>query len=177
MITFNIPTIIDIIIFRQAGRKSFNFIIKYMVHDKKLFLFFNLNFYWIYFLYIFIGLSPQLLMTYLYRHSSDERDILIDFMPFLWDSICNDTKATVEYKSFSSQGINDILFFNIFKNYENFSNNTNFVGIRFGISMSCFDMKAIFSSFFGFMIDAFFNESTDIYDILHYPSLPLLSIL
>ena len=43
--------------------------------------------------------------------------------------------------------------------------------------MSCFDMKAIFSSFFGFMIGAFFNESTDIYDILHYPSLLLLSIL
>ena len=104
-------------------------------------------------------------MTYLYRHSNDEHDILIDFMPFLWDWISNDTKATVEYKSFSSQGINDVLFFNIFKNYKNFSNNTNFVGIRFRISMSCFDMKVIFSSFFGFMIGAFFNESTDIYDI------------
>ena len=70
-----IPTIIDITIFRQVDNKWFNFTIKYIVHDAKLFLFFNPNFQWIYFLYIRIGLSPQLLMGYLYRHSSDERDV------------------------------------------------------------------------------------------------------
>ena len=94
-----IPTIIDIIIFRRVDNKEFNFIIKYMVHDTKLFLFFNPNFQWIHFLYICIGLSPQCLMAYLYRHSSDQRDILIDSMPILWDSICNDTEATEEQNS------------------------------------------------------------------------------
>ena len=78
-----IPTIIDIIIFRQVDNKEFNFIIKYMVHDTKLFLFFNPNFQWIHFLYIFTRLSPQLLMAYLYRHSSEQRDILIDSTPIL----------------------------------------------------------------------------------------------
>ena len=71
-------------------------IIKNMVGDTKLFFFFNPNFQWIYFLYILFGLSSHLLMAYLYRHSSEERDILIDSMPFLWDSICNDTEATIE---------------------------------------------------------------------------------
>ena len=70
--------------------------IKYMVHDIKCFLFFDPNFQWIHFLYICTGLSPQLLMAYLYRHSSDKRNILTDSMPILWDSICNDTQATVE---------------------------------------------------------------------------------
>ena len=88
-----IPTIIDIIIFRRVDNKKFIFITKYMVHDTKLFLFFNTNFQCIHFLYIRIGLSLQLLMAYLYRHSSDKRDILIDSMPILWDSICNDTEA------------------------------------------------------------------------------------
>ena len=60
-----ISIIIDIIILRQVDNKRFNFIIKYMVHDMKFFLFFNPNFQWIYFLY------PQRLMAYLYRHSSD----------------------------------------------------------------------------------------------------------
>ena len=100
------PTIIEIIIFRQVDNKRFNFVIKYMVHDAKLFLFFNSNFQWIYFLYILIGLNLQLLMTYLYRHSSDERDILIDSMPFLWDSICNGTKVTVEQNSQLSRPYN-----------------------------------------------------------------------
>ena len=65
-----ISIIIDIIILRQVDNKRFNFIMKYMVHDTKFFLFFNPKFRWIYFLY---GLSPQLLMPYLYRHSSDAR--------------------------------------------------------------------------------------------------------
>ena len=82
-----IPTIIDIIIFRQVNNKKLNFITKYMVQDTELFLFVNPNFQWIHFLYILFGLSPQLLMAYLYRHSSDARDILIDSRPFLWDSI------------------------------------------------------------------------------------------
>ena len=94
-----IPTIIDITIFRQVDNKRFNFNTKYITYDAKLFLFFNPNFQRIYFLYVLIGLSPQLLMGYLYRHSSDERDILIDSMPFLWDSICSDTEATVEQNS------------------------------------------------------------------------------
>ena len=97
------PTITGIIIFRQVDNKRFNFIIKYMVHDTKFFLFFNSNFQWIYFLFILIGLNPQLLMTYLYRHSSDERDILIDSMPFLWDSLCNNAEAPVEQNSQVSQ--------------------------------------------------------------------------
>ena len=95
-----IPTIIDITIFRQVDNKRFNFNTKYIVYDAKLFLFFNPNFQRIYFLYVLIGLSPQLLMGYLYRHSSDERDILIDSMPFLWDSICSDIEATVEQNSY-----------------------------------------------------------------------------
>ena len=100
------PTITDIIIFRQVDNKRFNFIIKYMVHDTKLFLIFNPNFQRIYFLYVLIGLTPQLLMTYLYRHSSHEHDILIDSMSFLWDSICNDTEVTVEQISQLSQPYN-----------------------------------------------------------------------
>ena len=63
-----------------------------MIHDTKMFLFFNHNFQWVHFLYIPIGLSPQLFMSYLHRHSSDKRDILIDSMPILWDSICHDTE-------------------------------------------------------------------------------------
>ena len=66
--------------------------IKHMVHDTKMFLFFNHNFQWVHFLYIPIELSPQLFMSYLHRHSSDKRDILIDSMPILWDSICYDTE-------------------------------------------------------------------------------------
>ena len=45
-----IPIIIDIIIFRQVDNKRFSFIIKYTVHDTKLFFFFNPNFQGIYFL-------------------------------------------------------------------------------------------------------------------------------
>ena len=71
-----ISIIIDIIIFRQVDNKRFNLIIKYMVHNTKFFIFFNPNFRWIDFLY---GLSPQLLMTYLYRHSSDARAISMGF--------------------------------------------------------------------------------------------------
>ena len=78
-----IPTIIDTVIFRRVDNKEFNIFNKYMVHDTKLFLFFNPSFQWIHFLYICIGLSPQLLMAYLYRHSSDQRDFLIDSMPIL----------------------------------------------------------------------------------------------
>ena len=63
-----IPTIIDIIIFRRVDNKEFSFIIKYMIHDTKLFLFFNPNFQRIRFLCIGIVLSPQHLMVYLYRH-------------------------------------------------------------------------------------------------------------
>ena len=74
-----IPIIIDIIIFRQVDNKRFSFIIKYMVHDTKLFLFFNPNFQWIYFLYIPRRLSPQLLMAFLYRHSSDAHAISMGF--------------------------------------------------------------------------------------------------
>ena len=100
------PTIIDIIIFRRLDNKEFNFIIKYMVYDSKLFLFFNPNFQWIHFLYVCIGLSPQRLMAYLYRHSSYQRDIITDSMPILWDSICNDTEATVEQNSGLFQSYN-----------------------------------------------------------------------
>ena len=71
-----ISIIIDIIILRQVDNKRFNFIIKYMVHDTKFFLFFNPNFQWMYFLY---RLSPQLLMAYLYRHSSDTCAISMGF--------------------------------------------------------------------------------------------------
>ena len=71
-----ISIIIDIIILRQVDNKRFNFIIKYMVHHTKFFLFFNPNFQWIYFLH---GLTPQLLMVYLYRHSSDTRAISMGF--------------------------------------------------------------------------------------------------
>ena len=74
-----IPIIIDIIIFRQVDNKRFSFIIKYMVHDTKLFLFFNPNFQGIYFLYVLSGLSPQLLMTYLYKRSSDAHAISMGF--------------------------------------------------------------------------------------------------
>ena len=65
-----IPTVIDITIFRQVDNKKFNFIINYIVHDTKLFLFFNPNFQWIYFLYVLIGLSPQLfdgLLVYTFK--------------------------------------------------------------------------------------------------------------
>ena len=58
-----IPVIIDIVIFRQVDNKRFSFIIKYMAHDTKLFLFFNPNFQGIYFLYVLSWLSPQLLKT------------------------------------------------------------------------------------------------------------------
>ena len=74
-----VPIIIDIIIFRQVDNKRFTFINKYMVHDTKHFLFFNPNFQGIYFLYVLSGLSPQLLMTYLYKHSSDTHAISIGF--------------------------------------------------------------------------------------------------
>ena len=53
-----ISIIINTIIFRQVNNKRFSFIIKYIVHDKKLFLFFNPNFQGIYFLYVLSGLSP-----------------------------------------------------------------------------------------------------------------------
>ena len=101
-----IPTIIDTVIFRRVDNKEFNIFNKYMVHDTKLFLFFNPSFQWIHFLYICIGLSPQLLMAYLYRHSSDQHDFLIDSMPILWDSICNDMEATVEQNSGTFQSYN-----------------------------------------------------------------------
>ena len=71
-----IPTIIDITIFRKVDNKWFNFIIKYIVHDAKLFLFFNGNFQWIYFLYVLIGLSPQLLMGYLYEATVEQNSHL-----------------------------------------------------------------------------------------------------
>ena len=74
-----VPIIIDIIIFRQVDNKRFTFINKYMVHDTKLFLFFNPNFQGIYFLYVLSGLSPQILMTYLYKHSSDAHAISMGF--------------------------------------------------------------------------------------------------
>ena len=70
-----IPIIIDIIIFRQVDRKRFSFIIKYMVPDTKRSLFFNPSFQGIYFLYVLSGSSPQLLMTYLYKHSNDAHAI------------------------------------------------------------------------------------------------------
>ena len=88
-----IPIIIDIIIFRQVDNKMFSFIIKYFVHDMKLFLFFNPIFQGIYILYVLSGLSPQLLMIYLYKHSSDAHAISVGF-----------------------NRINGILFFNIFLN-------------------------------------------------------------
>ena len=68
--------IIDIIILRQVDIERSNFIIMYMVHDTKIFLFFNPNFQWIYFLY---RLIPQLLMAYLYKHSSDTCAISMGF--------------------------------------------------------------------------------------------------
>ena len=74
-----IPIIIDIIIFREVDNKRSNFIIKYMVHGTKLFLFFNPNFQGIHFHYILSGLSTQLLMTYLYKHSSDAHVISMGF--------------------------------------------------------------------------------------------------
>ena len=74
-----ISIIIDIIILRQVDNKRFTFIIKHMVHDTKFFLFFNPNFQGIYFLYVLSGLSPQILMTYLYKHSSDAHAISMGF--------------------------------------------------------------------------------------------------
>ena len=76
----SIPIIIAIIILRQVDNKRFSFIIKYMVHNMKLFLFFNPNFQGIYFLYVLSGLSPQLLITYLYKHSSDAHTISMGFI-------------------------------------------------------------------------------------------------
>ena len=74
-----LPILIDIIIFRQVDNKRFSFINKYMAHDAKLFLFFNPILQGIYFLYVLPGLSPQLLMTYLYKHSPDAYDISMRF--------------------------------------------------------------------------------------------------
>ena len=68
--------IIYIINFRQVDNKRFNFFIKYTAHYTKFFLFFNPNFQWIYFLN---GLSPQLLMAYLYRNSKDASAISMRF--------------------------------------------------------------------------------------------------
>ena len=115
------PTITDIIIFRQVDNKKFNLIIKYMVHDKKIFLFFNPNYQWIYFLYILIGLSPKLLMAYLYRHSSDETDTLTDSMPFH------------EKQAFSAIESMTYCFSIFLRTVRIFSNNIDFVGIGFGI--------------------------------------------
>ena len=75
---------------RQVDNKRFNFIIKYMVYDTKFSLFFNPNFQWIYFLY---GLSPQLLMAYLYRHSSDSRAISMGFNMQRYGDNCRTLQA------------------------------------------------------------------------------------
>ena len=110
-----IPTITGIIIFRRVDNKEFNFIIKYMVHDTKLFLIFNPNFQQIYFLYICIGLSTQRLMAYLYRHLSDQPDILIDSVPILWDSICSDAGAAVGQNKLAFSAIQSMAYcFSIF---------------------------------------------------------------
>ena len=85
-----ISIIIDIISLRQVDNKRFNFIIKYLVHDTKFFLFFNPNFKWIYFLY---GLSPQLLMAYLQRHSSDARAISMGFNMQRYGDNCRTLQA------------------------------------------------------------------------------------
>ena len=100
-----VPIIIDIIIFRQVNNKRFSFIIKYMDYDSKLFLFFNPNVQGIYFLYVLFGLSPQLLITYLYKHSSDAHAISMEF---------NLKRCGNRIANFFKHRINGILFFNIF---------------------------------------------------------------
>ena len=119
-----ISIIIDIIILRQVDNKRFNFIIKYMVHDTKFFLFFNPNFQWMYFLY---RLSPQLLMTYLYRHSSDTCAISMGFNMQRYGDNCRTLLP-----AFSAIELMTYCFS---------SNNIDFVGIGFGIWISCFDIK------------------------------------
>ena len=99
------PIIIDIIIFRQVDNKRFRFIIKYMVHDAKLFHFFNPNFQGIYFLYVLSGLSPQLLITYLYKHSSLAHTISMGF---------NMKRYENRIDNFFRHIINGILFLNLF---------------------------------------------------------------
>ena len=85
-----IPTIIDIIIFRQVDNKRFNFIIKYMVHNTKLFFSFNPNFQWIYFLYILFGLIPRLLMAYLYRECLNKKEIQLNLCSIFFILIFNE---------------------------------------------------------------------------------------
>ena len=121
-----ISIITDIIILRQVDNKRFNFIIKYMVHDTKFFLFFNPNFQWIYFLY---GLSPQLLMAYLYRHSSDASAISMGFNMHRIGDNCRTLQA-----AFSTIELMICQFS---------SNNTDFARNGFGISILCFDIKVI----------------------------------
>ena len=121
-----ISIIIDIIILRQVDNKRFNFIIKYMVHDTKFFLFFNPNFQWIHFLY---GLSPQLLMAYLYRHSSDARAISMGFNMQWYGDNCRTL-----YAAFSNIELMTYCFS---------SNNTDFSRNGFGIWILCFDIKVI----------------------------------
>ena len=138
-----IPTIIDIIIFRQVDNKRFNLIIKYMVHNMKKKNLFNGSFYWIYFFYMLSALSPQLLMAYFHRHSSDARVVSMEFnMQQYGDNLEQNSQLFQPY------------CFPIFL-LKIFSNNTNFVGIGYRISISYFDIKAIISSFFMFMVDAF----------------------
>ena len=121
-----ISIITGIIILRQVDNKRFNFIIKYMVHDTKFFLFFNPNFQWIYFLY---GLSPQLLMAYLYRHSSDARATSMGFNMQGYRDNCRTLSA-----AFSTIELMTYCFS---------SNNTDFAGNGFGIWILCFDIKLI----------------------------------
>ena len=138
----------------DISKLIFNFFNKYMAHDTKLFLFFNPNFQWIHFLYICIGLSPQLLMAYLYRHSCLQRDILIDSMRILWDSICGDNRRT-EQGAFPIIQLMTYCFSIFLRIIRIFPNNTNFIGVGFRISISCFDMTAIIiSPFFMFMVAA-----------------------
>ena len=136
-----IPIIIEIIISRLVDNKRSSFIIKYMVQYTKLFLFFNPSFQGMYFLYVLSGLSPQILMTYLYKYSSDAHAISMGFN-MKW---YGDNRRT-ELPTFS--GIESMAYYFLIFLKIIFSNNTDLVGIIFRISILCFGIKAITSSFF-----------------------------
>ena len=107
------------------------------------FFLFNPNFYWIYFLYKLSALSPQLLMAYFHRHSSAARVVSMEFNMQRYGETMEQNSQLFQPYCFS------IFLLKIF------SNNTNFVGIGFRISILYFDIKAIISSFFMFMVNAF----------------------
>ena len=89
----------------------------------------------------------------------------------LYDSIRKDKRRT-EQLTFSAIESMTYCSFNFFLRI--FSNNTGFAGIGFGVSLLCFNIKAIISSFFMFMVGV---SLRNLLYISHYPSLLLLSSL